>query len=70
MSDQGKGKGGSYPNYPSRMKYELPLPYAPLGPPSDAYRDGYERVFSESTVTTTHTFCPHCDLRLTWCECA
>lgn len=42
----GKGKGGSYPHYPSRMKYELPVPFTPLGPPSDAYRDGWERIFA------------------------
>lgn len=40
----GKYKGGSYPNHPS-MRYELPIPFTPLGPPSNAYRDGWDRVF-------------------------
>jgi hypothetical protein len=66
-----KGKGGSYPHYQSHQKYELPIGYAPLGPPSDAYRDGWERIFapepptteqerSESDETTEQPRCPDC----------
>ena len=40
----GSYKGGSYANHPS-MRYELPIPFTPCGPPSDAYREGWDRVF-------------------------
>ncbi len=51
----GKGRGGSYPNHPA-MKYELPLPYAPLGPPSDEYRARWDHAFERCDPTT----CPVC----------
>lgn len=33
-----------YPNHPSQP-FELPIPFTPLAPPSDAYREGWERIF-------------------------
>lgn len=45
------GKGGSYPNFNSHMKYELPIGWTPLGPPTDAYRDGWDRVFGKKEPT-------------------
>ncbi len=70
MSRDGqKGRGGSYPNHPAQ-KYELPIPYAPLGPPSDAYRDGWDRIFgskNEPRCAIEREFgkcrgCPECSM--------
>lgn len=62
------GKGGSYPNYPTRMKYELPFGYTPLGAPSEEYREGHEATFGAQADRLSR-YCPRCDLSPSWCKC-
>lgn len=54
----GSYKGGSYANHPS-MRYELPIPFTPCGPPSDAYRDNYDRIFGPKEPVAVPW--PECD---------